>query len=77
MNRTRDYYRKQRARAIHRKKDLSSSYLEGGYYQVDGKYSKNKIHCSCPLCKQGTPISTIRKLTATKHDLNLWNELRD
>ena len=56
MNRTRDYYRKMRAKHIKRKKRITSHYgaFRDGfpYYSHDGKYSKNKVHCSCPLCKE-------------------------
>lgn len=58
MNRTRDYYRKMRAKHIKRKKRIVSHYatfrvLDGfEYYNHDGKYSKGKIHCSCPMCKE-------------------------
>ena len=55
MNITRDYYRKMRAKHIKRKKRIASHYPGSDiypYYQEDGMYSKNKIHCSCPLCKE-------------------------
>ena len=55
MNRPRDYYRKMRAKHIKRKKRITSHYWssqEFPYYSDDGRYSKNKIHCSCPLCKE-------------------------
>lgn len=55
MNRTRDYYRKMRAKHIKRKKKITSHYPGSDtfpYYSDDGRYSKNKIHCSCPLCKE-------------------------
>ena len=53
MNRTRDYYRKMRAKHIKRKKNIVLHWngFEAGYYSDDGKYSKGKIHCSCSLCK--------------------------
>ena len=57
MNRTRDYYRKMRAKHIKRKKNIVSHYgafrvLDGfDYYKHDGMFSKGKIHCSCYLCK--------------------------
>ena len=56
MNRSRDYYRKMRAKHIKRKKRITSHYWSSKsgypYYSDDGRYSKNKIHCSCPLCKE-------------------------
>ena len=53
MVRTRAYTRKMRAKHIKRKKRIVSHWhwFESGYYPHDGMYSKNKIHCSCPLCK--------------------------
>lgn len=53
MSRTRAYTRKMRAKHIKRKKRIVSHWhwFESGYYPHDGMYSKNKIHCSCPLCK--------------------------
>ena len=53
MSRTRAYTRKMRAKHIKRKKRIVSHWhwFENGYYPHDGMYSKNKIHCSCPLCK--------------------------
>ena len=53
MSRTRAYTRNMRAKHIIRKKHIVSHWrwFENGYYTYDGMYSKNKIHCSCPLCK--------------------------
>ena len=55
MNRTRDYYRKMRAKHIKRKKGITAKYRlssEFPFYRHEGMYSKGKIHCSCPLCKE-------------------------
>ena len=54
MERSRSYTRKMRAKHIKRKKRITSHYHNSNeypYYPHDGMYSKNKIHCSCPLCK--------------------------
>ena len=53
MQRTRDYHRKMRAKHIKRKKNIVSHWhwFENGYYPHDGMYSKNKIHCSCRMCR--------------------------
>ena len=51
MNRDRNYYREMREKHIKRKKRITQFYYDWEYYLVDGKYSKNKIHCSCPLCR--------------------------
>lgn len=71
MNRTRDYYRKMRAKHIKRKKAIIDNiwhWDEYGYtfYAHDGMYSKNKIHCSCPLCSArayyGKHVKTMQEL---------------
>lgn len=70
MNRSRDYYRKMRAKHIKRKKNIVShwKWFENGYYPYDGMYSKGKIHCSCPLCKEkayyGKHIPTLNELSS-------------
>ena len=67
MSRTRAYTRKMRAKHIKRKKNIVSHWhwFENGYYPHDGMYSKNKIHCSCPLCKSkayfGKHVLTIQE----------------
>ena len=48
--RDKSYYRKMRKKHIQRKKRIAQFYYGLGYYQEDGKYSKNKIHCSCNMC---------------------------
>lgn len=52
--RNRAYYRKQRIKHIKRKKNISEHCYGYDWYQVDGAYSKGKIHCSCPLCSTKT-----------------------
>ncbi len=57
MERGRIYTRKMRAKHIRRKKRIAGRYWradEYPYYPYDGMYSKNKIHCSCPLCRAKT-----------------------
>lgn len=81
MNRTRDYYRKMRAKYIKRKKDIVAHWRgwEDGYYEYDGQYSKNKIHCSCPLCSKkarnnGEHVETMQEL---KEDLKFKESLSE
>ena len=69
MSRTRAYTRKMRAKAIKRKKRITSHYPGSDtfpYYAFDGVYSKNKIHCSCRMCRSkdyyGRHIPTIQEL---------------
>ena len=52
--RDRSYTRKMRAKAIKRKKRITSHYSMADdypYYPHDGMYSKGKIHCSCRMCR--------------------------
>lgn len=51
MNRTRDYYRKMRAKAIHRKRRIIKGQHDYWYVEHEGMLSKGKIHCSCPMCR--------------------------
>lgn len=73
--RTRAYTRKMRAKAIKRKKKIVSHWhwFENGLYPHDGMYSKNKIHCSCRMCRgkdyDGRHILT-RKEKAAIRDFN-------
>lgn len=48
---SRCYYRYVRHKTISRKKKICRNVLGFDWYKTDGKYSKNKIHCSCGLCK--------------------------
>lgn len=54
MNRTRDFYRKQRIKHINRKKRIIKNL--GFYYKTkfDGMLAKGKIHCSCYYCSNKT-----------------------
>lgn len=53
MNRSRDFYRKQRAKHISRKKRMIQEWSANCAYWIteDGKLSKGKIHCSCWMCR--------------------------
>lgn len=71
VERNQAYTRKMRARAIRRKKKITSFYPGADqfpYYVHDGAYSKNKIHCSCRLCRgkdyYGRHILTLQELRA-------------
>ena len=84
MSRTRAYTRKMRAKHIKRKKKIVSNWhwFENGYYPHDGMYSKNKIHCSCPLCKDkayyGKHMLTEQELVSIlklKEELDTYNEI--
>ena len=82
-NRSRDYYRKMRAKHIKRKKNIVSHWhgFEDGYYEHDGMYSKNKIHCSCRMCRSkdynGKHVLTLKELKSLdmlKEELQLYND---
>ena len=75
MSRTRAYTRKMRAKAIKRKKRITSHYWSADtypYYPHDGMYSKGKIHCSCRMCRSkdynGRHIATMQE---KRHDIGL------
>ncbi len=56
MNRDRDYYRKQRKRAIHRKERIlcrigGAGYVHAWAHGSTGRFAKGKIHCSCRMCR--------------------------
>lgn len=80
MNRSRDYYRKMRAKHIKRKKNIVLSWpgFENGYYEHDGMYSKNKIHCSCKMCRsrnyKGQHVKTMQEL---RNDISFKEILAD
>ena len=40
-----------------RKKNICETHYGFSYYDNDHQYSKNKIHCSCPLCSAKTKIN--------------------
>ena len=84
MNRTRDYYRKMRAKHINRKKNIVHNWKWWGdnpeYYLHDGMYSKNKIHCSCPLCSEksrngGKHVKTIQEIKSNISFKEILTEL--
>ena len=69
--RDRAYLRKMRAKHIRRKKRITSHYPGSDrfpYYAFDGAYSKNKIHCSCRICRgkdyRGRHILTLQERRA-------------
>ena len=54
MEKTREYRRYLRRRAIRKKKGVSQRVYGMDWYQgTDGKYSKGHIGCGCGLCKPG------------------------
>lgn len=55
-NRSRDYYRDLTWRKALRKRRIAREILQFDYYSNLHQYSKNKIHCSCPLCQTRTKV---------------------
>ena len=56
-NRTRDYTRKMMFKKAIRKKRLAETHSwnrDFPWYNNLHEYSKNKIHCSCPMCSEKT-----------------------
>lgn len=51
--RGRAYRRNVRHKTICKKKNIVSAIYDDDYYEHDGQYAKNKIHCSCALCTYG------------------------
>lgn len=49
-HKSRQFRQHQRERAIVRKKEIAKAIYGTDAYEVDGQYSKGKVHCSCPLC---------------------------
>ena len=52
--RTRAERRKNDFNKANRKKNISETHYGFSYYDNTHQYSKNKIHCSCPLCSSKT-----------------------
>ena len=65
-------------KAIRKQKIIQDVYRwPQGYYDNLHQYSKNKIHCSCPMCrgfeKSGEyNISDLRKLEQAKYEMD-WS----
>ena len=48
------YAREMREKHIKRKKKIAEKLYGNNYYNIEGKYDKGKIHCSCPMCSRKT-----------------------
>lgn len=75
MNRTRDYYRKQRANHINRKKRIIHSQDDYWNYKFSGQLSKGKIHCSCWMCSSKTAVHgykhrDLREIERCNYEMN-------
>ncbi|MBR1455230.1 MAG: hypothetical protein IJ593_11425 [Lachnospiraceae bacterium] len=74
-NRTRDYYRKQRARHINRKKKIIKNQGNYWHFEHPGVLSKGKIHCSCWMCRHKSYDYT--KMQDLRRNMSAVNELVD
>ena len=84
-NRSRDFVRKMAFTKACRKKKIDSAltpYIENwSLYDNLHQYSKNKIHCSCPLCRAKTKdkngynytIADEKKIESMNDDLQEYN----
>lgn len=70
-------HRKNNVHKAIRKRKIATKIYKTSYYDNLHQYSKNKIHCSCPLCafnhkKNGYvnyPISDIRRISSMNYQL--------
>lgn len=81
MSRSREYTRKQRAHTIERKSKISIAIYGREYYAHKGSYSKNKVHCSCKMCRSsdcfGRHVLDKRELIAMDKMNNQMFELEN
>ena len=54
MNRTKEYNRHKMFSKALRKRNISNRVYGYDFYENLHQYSKNKIHCSCPMCSPKT-----------------------
>ena len=80
MKRDRDYFRKQRQRAIHRKERIlrrigGEDYVRAWSRGASGRFAKGKIHCSCPMCRMKSYDELTRR--DKRMALSAQHQLRD
>jgi len=76
MKRTRAWRRYKNYTKAKRKRDIDASYQSGSiywhpWYNNLHQYSKNKIHCSCPMCSAKTNNKNSKNAFYAPH----WNPL--
>lgn len=75
QNRSRAYYRFQSKTHSRRKRNLARKIYGGDWYRNEHQYSKNKIHCSCCLCRfYGPSYSDMKKTEKDKYSLQSFAE---
>ena len=67
---SKSYNRDVSKRKALRKKKIAEQIYDVDYYDNLHQYSKNKIHCSCPLCSQKTKNKGKRKKGNYNRTLN-------
>lgn len=60
--RDRNYRREQREKHIKKRKDIVKNVYFLPILKCDGKYNKNKVHCSCGMCMAKTNNKTKRHI---------------
>lgn len=81
MRRTKAERRHNDWKKIHKKANIikniwrESSWFENSFENQEHRLSKDKVHCSCPICsaktrKNGYKISDLKKLEALQYSLN-------
>ena len=70
-----DYVKAIRKRRIDRELDSGSIYHHDWYDNLH-QYSKNKIHCSCPLCACKTRGKTVKKTGGPGENWSIKDEKR-
>lgn len=74
-NRSRQYTRMQERAHIAKKKRIVKNVYYWAVYEHDHQYSKNKIHCSCPLCRfEGPTYSDMKKNARDKYAYTEYNK---
>ena len=78
MNRTKEFYRIQRARHINRKVRIIKEQNDYWHYKYKGELSKGKIHCSCWLCSgkysvHGPKFRDMRELSRCEEEIKELN----
>ena len=78
MSRSRAYNRDvSRRKALRKRRITKEVYHEEGYYDNLHQYSKNKIHCSCPLCSAKTRNKGKRRKSARGYEKSINYKFSD
>jgi hypothetical protein len=67
-------------KALRKRRIAREVYYDGDthpYYNNLHQYSKNKIHCSCPVCSEKTRNKGRRRYKAGNYDRHINYDIRD